>query len=168
MSSLKIVLCGLENIFFGDCFPPYLLLYGLPSGSLLKGFLLFFQSLPQFGRRFKIRGKQHFEKGARHVSDIFHSIRRRSTQVLIQPIVRLAFEIRHGIARLMNRGGQLFKRMNEKSAIALSTPGRRFKAGIDLFRKKMSQAKEKLVDQTQLLASRLKEGIQWINPTLWP
>ncbi len=152
-----------KYLFLAIAFPPYFVLYGLPKWVVVEGIPAIFSMCVWMWKKVHHQTQKHVEAGTKKVVQIVQFVQRLA-QVLIQPIVHLALEIRQGILRMREHTLQFFKRIIRRTQAALKLP-LRLTESFKQLQKRMTNIREKWSQQVQTLAVRMQEGIQWIKET---
>lgn len=152
-----------KYLFLAVAFPPYLLLFGLPKWILVEAVPFVFSFISLLWNKVQQKGKQQIEKRTRTIVKMFQFIQR-IAQVLILPIIRLTLDFRRKMISLLDKGAQLFKMGLTHGKRILSLPGKKLSEALKRLNKKITEIKEKISEQTQLMGTRIYEGIQWLAP----
>ena len=151
-----------KYLFLSIAFPPYLLVYGLPKWIIVEFVPSLFSLSVWMWKKVKENTKTPREIVAGKISQAAHYIKQ-ALRSLIQPVVHLVLEIRHGIERMRKNIYQFFQRLpngvKERIKNAVNFP--RLKAG-EIFKrmqKRMSQVKEKSFQKIKEVSIRFQEGI---------
>ena len=137
-------------------------MYGLPKWILVEGIPAFFPLFLMLWKNIQEKGRKQVEKGSHQVA-LWMQWTRRLTQVLIQPVTRLALDFRHKIIRFFDQCHQFFKAMTLRATQMATSPRERL-AQVKLWmQEKFSKQKEKLKLQVTQLTDRLQEGMEWIK-----
>lgn len=145
-------------LFVTVTFPPYLLLYGLPKWVLVEAVPYVLTIISNIWNKVAEKAKEQIEQKKNVVVRMFIYVQK-ITQVLIQPIIRLSFELKQKMIDLFNKGTQLMSKAGE----LLTLPGKKVKEGVETIRNSVVKLKEKIVEQAKNAAEKLQEGIQWIS-----
>ncbi len=159
-----------KYLFLAVALPPYLALYGLPKWLLVEGLPSLFSMQVWVWNKIQQKAQKPIDAGKRKIIQVAQFMRNVVVQVLIQPITRLALEIRRRIERMREQTLQFFNRLAESVKSTLTKPfitvAERFKG----LQKRLSQLREKTTEQAHTLSTRLQESIQWIKQSpqlLW-
>lgn len=151
-----------KYLFLAIAFPPYFVVYGLPRWVLVEGLPAIFSMCVWVWKKVQHHTEARVESGAQKVVQMMHFVQRLA-QVLIQPIVHLALEIRQSIRRLRTEIFQFFKKIIHRAQAAIHFPHLKLAERFKQVQKRMSQIREKWSQQAQTMAGHVQEGIQWIK-----
>ncbi len=155
-----------KYIFLSIAFPPYLLVYGLPKWFIVEFGALSISLTVWMWKKVKEKTKTPRDIAVGKISQAVHYIKQ-TVSNLIQPVIRLVLEIRHGIERMRKNVYQFFQRLpkgvKDRVKGAINFP--RLKAA-EIFKRmqnKMSRVKEKSFQKIQGVSIRFQEGVQWVK-----
>jgi hypothetical protein len=155
-----------KYLFLAVAFPPYLMLYGLPKWILVEGLPALFSTFIWMWKKVQQKTQKHIDAGSNKVVQMMQFMQKMAQNVLIQPIVRLALEIRQKIQRMREHAHQFFNQIMERVKTILPLPRFiRVKESAQYLQKKLLQTRKKINDQAQIVTARLQESIQWIKHT---
>jgi hypothetical protein len=152
-----------KYLFMAIAFPPYLLIYGLPKWILIEGLPSLFSVCVWMSKKVQQKMQKRFDAVSRKVVQLTQFIQNLTRNVLIMPIVRLALEARLGIRRMRDQVKQLIKSLYDKGRNVFDKPRLKLVKGFKFLEKRLSQVREKWVQHSQSLTTRLQESIQWVK-----
>lgn len=153
-----------KYLFLAIAFPPYLMLYGLPKWIILEGFPVIFSFPMWMWRKVKQKTEKQVETSVSKVTQMIQWMRKMGTNLLIQPVVRLTFEIRRRIQRMREQTFHFLGQIIARARSTLHKPSLAVKETFKRLSNQLSRLKEKFIQQTEIIAVQLQK-IQWIKET---
>jgi hypothetical protein len=151
-----------KYLFVAIAFPPYFAIYGLPKWLLVEGVPALFSMWVWMWKKIQHQSQKQMATGVQKAVQLTHFVQRLA-QVLMQPFVHLALEIRQNIRRLRVQTQQMLRNLFEKGKGVLSQPLLKLNEGLKHLQKRLSQVREKWSQQVETITTRMQEGIQWVK-----
>lgn len=151
-----------KYLFLAVALPPYLVLFGLPKWIIVEGVPAIFSMCVWVWKKVQQKTQKRLDKGTQKVAQIVQFMRTIGL-VLIQPIVRLALQIRHNIQRMREKSLQFFRQINERVKLTFKKPFIKVTERFKQLQNGLSRVREKISEQTQVMATRLQETVQWMK-----
>ena len=150
-----------KYLFLAIAFPPYFALYGLPKWIIVEGIPPLFSMWMGIWNKIQQQSQKQLESGTDKIIRLSQFVQKIS-QVLIQPLVHLAVEIRRSMRRLREQTLGVFQRAIRK----FKNP---FKLHLNLTKQfgplqsRLRQVREKWSQQVQKIGEHIQGGIQWVK-----
>lgn len=151
-----------KYLFLAVAFPPYFALYGLPKWILVEGLPTIFSMVGWMWKKVKGQTEKHIEAGT-HKCVAMMQFMQNVAHALMQPMVHIALEIQRKMRQMRDNALQFFKhRMRQANAFFLTPYFKTVEKFKHVFQR-FAQVREKLSTHTQVLMTRMQEGMQWIK-----
>lgn len=151
-----------KYLFLAIAFPPYFAIYGLPKWILVEGLPTIYSMCIWMWKKVQNPIRKHIESGTQKIIQATQFVQKLA-QVLMQPFVHLALEIRQSIRRMREHALQ-FLRNKIKKLLILGRPRLKLKTKIkQRLQARLLQIKGKCSRQVQKINLRMQKGIQWVK-----
>jgi hypothetical protein len=153
-----------KYVFMGVVFPPYLLLYGVPKWVFMTALPSLISTTTQFIKKMSQVFKKRFEAVVNRINLAIEKTRR-NLNVLIQPILRMALEIKNAIQRIRENISKLFtKALASFSKFKFkrkeSTSNAQF---FEAAKDKLVKIRQSIIQPFLAFSEISKKGLKWLK-----
>lgn len=151
-----------KYLFLAVALPPYFVIYGLPKWILVEGLPVIFSMSVWMWKKVQHRTQKQIEAANRKVVQMVQLVQN-TVQVLMQPLVHLALQIRQSIRRFRDRALRRFKTIVVRVKQAFHLPKMNLTQGLQRVHKRLLSLREKWANRAQKVGIGIQQGIQWIK-----
>lgn len=151
-----------KYLFLAVALPPYFVIYGLPKWILVEGIPAIFSMSLWIWKRIQHRTQKQIEMANRKVVQMVQLVQS-IVQVLMQPIIHLALQIRQSIRQFHVRSLRMFRKIAASTKQMLHLPRMKLMLGLEHVQKRLLIVREKWSKRAQKASIRIQQGIQWVK-----
>lgn len=153
-----------KYLFLAVALPPYFAIYGLPRWVFIEGLPSLFSFSLWMWKKLQNQTEKQIHIGMKKVIQMAQFVQK-VVQVMLQPLVHLALQIRQRIRRFRDHSFHLIKKARAK--INLSFPFPSLKLALNErandIRHFLSRTQEKWEKKKEKMALQMQQGGQWIK-----
>lgn len=151
-----------KYLFLAVALPPYFMIYGLPKWILVEGMPAIFSMSLWMWKKIQHQTQKQIEAGNRKVIQMVQYVQK-LVQVLMQPIIHLALQIRLNIRRFREFTVRAFRNRIARFKQSFHLPRAKLANGFKLLQKRLLEVREKWSKRAQKVNIRMQQGIQFIK-----
>lgn len=153
-----------KYLFLAAALPPFFLFYGLPRWTIVEGMPALLAFSLWMWKKIQGQAEKQIQAGNRKVAQLMQFVQR-VAQVMLQPLVHLALQIRQSIRRFRDRSLHLINKMNAKVKQSFHFPRLNiiFNQRMNDVRHFFFKIQDKCFKKKEEVSLRLHQGIRWVK-----
>lgn len=153
-----------KYLFLAVAFPPYFIIYGLPKWICIEGLPTLFSFSLWLGKKIQDQMEKHIQSGTRKVIQMAQFVQR-VMQVMMQPFVHLALQIRQKFRHFQNHSLRLMKKATKRVAQTVHFPRLTltFAQRVNDMRYFFSKADQKWCKKKEEISLYVQQTGEWIK-----